>query len=381
MRRLAYICLGVLAWLGFAPAAAWAQTAEGTQVAADLRERVNQGTVTIISGGVAGTYIRIAADLASVLDKGYDLRVLPIIGKGSVQNITDILYLRGIDIGIVQSDVLAFIRSKRIHPTIEQRIRYITKLYNEEFHLLAGKDITTIEDLAGKKVNFGNEGSGTYMTAATVFDTLKIQVEPTTFDYALAVEKIRTGEIAAMVYVAGKPTSLFASMERGEGLYFVSIPITPALLETYLPAEFGHADYPALIPDGEAVATIAVGAVMAVYNWPAGHERFQKVERFVKAFFENFDQFLRPPRHDKWQEVNLAASVPGWTRFKPADDWLKAQPVQRVAEADPELRAAFEAFLDFIKDPRSESAAAAVDRGDMQALFQQFLEWRERQGR
>ncbi len=116
-----------------------------------LRNRVNQGTVAIISGGVNGTYIRIASDLAAVLDKGDQLRILPIIGKGSVQNITDLLYLRGIDIGIVQSDVLSFIRKENLHPNIAQRIRYVTKLYNEEVHILAGKDIAQLADLAGKK--------------------------------------------------------------------------------------------------------------------------------------------------------------------------------------------------------------------------------------
>src|ERR1700740_1624785 len=81
-----------------------------------LRERTNAGTVGIISGGINGTYIRIAAELASVLDDGGTLRVLPIIGKGSLQNIADILFLKGVDIGIVQSDVLAYIKRERLYP-------------------------------------------------------------------------------------------------------------------------------------------------------------------------------------------------------------------------------------------------------------------------
>ena len=111
--------------------------------AADLRERMNKGTVGVISGGVDGTYVRIAGDLASVLDDEKDIRVLPMIGKGSIQNIRDILYLRGIDVGIVQSDVLAHLKRKRLHAAIETRIHYITKLYNEEFHLLAGPGISS----------------------------------------------------------------------------------------------------------------------------------------------------------------------------------------------------------------------------------------------
>ena len=50
------------------------------------RDLVNGGVVGLVSGGVTGTYIRIAADLADALDDGYQMRVLPIIGKGSVRN-------------------------------------------------------------------------------------------------------------------------------------------------------------------------------------------------------------------------------------------------------------------------------------------------------
>src|SRR5512132_4722154 len=146
------------------------QAADAAMQSTDaLRNKVNQATVAIISGGVNGTYIRIARDLAAVLDKGDQLRILPILGKGAVQNITDLLYLRGIDIGIVQSDVLSFIRKENLHPNIAQRLRYVTKLYNEEVHILAGKDIGQLSELADKKVNVDVAGSGTAMTASTLF--------------------------------------------------------------------------------------------------------------------------------------------------------------------------------------------------------------------
>ena len=66
----------------------------------------------------------------------------PFIGKGSLQNVADILFLRGIDVGIVQSDVLAYLKRKQIYPHIDQSIQYITKLYNEEVHVLARPEIT-----------------------------------------------------------------------------------------------------------------------------------------------------------------------------------------------------------------------------------------------
>jgi hypothetical protein len=151
---------------------------------------------------------------------------------------------------------------------------------------------------------------------------LGIAVERTSLDQALALEKLKTGEIPAIAYVAGKPTRLFRDLTENDGLHFLPVEASAELLETYLPSSLAHDDYAGLIPDGGSVGTVAVGAVMAVYNWPADNDRYRKVAHFAQSFFDRFEEFQRPPRHAKWREVNLAAQVPGWTRFSAADIWL-----------------------------------------------------------
>ncbi len=355
------ICLVIV------PSAALSQDNHSARVAA-----ANQGTVSIISGGIGGTYIRIATDLAAVLDNGEKLRILPIAGKGSMQNIHDILYLKGIDLGIVQSDVLAYIKRERLYPGIEKRLRYVTKLYNEEFHLVAREDITSIEQLAGQKVNFGNEGSGTHMTASTIFDSLNLNVQPTNFDQALALEKLKAGEIAAVAYVTGKPARAFADVRPQDGLRLVSIPYNEALQQNYLPSSFTEQDYAAMVPPGTEVETVAVGAVMAVFNWANGSRRYKKVERFIEAFFSQFADFQKSPRHKKWHEVNLAAKVPGWERFGAADVWLESN----AQVASVELESTFQQFLDNQSDTTTGAQLSASEREE---LFQQFLRWQENQ--
>jgi len=363
--------LGVLAGLLCFAAIA---TGAAAQQAESLRERINRGTVGIISGGIGGTYIRIATDLANVLDNGDDIRVLAIMGKGSVQNIDDILYLRGIDIGIVQSDVFTFVKRQRKHPNIDRRIRYITKLYNEEFHLLANGAIANVQDLAGKKVNFGVQGSGTHMTATIVFETLGIEVEPVSFDQALAVEKVKSGEIAATVYVAGKPATLFKDLVPGDPVRFLEIPLSDKILETYLPSRLSSEDYPNIIPDGQAVNTLAVGAVMAVYNWPPDHPRYKKVSRFIDAFFSRFEEFQKPPRHPKWREVSLTAVVPGWKRFSAANEWLR----RSATTGDGKVR---QVFQDFLKSQDPGVASQFASDEDKRKLFELFLLWQAKQPR
>ncbi len=305
-----------------------------TQEAANPVEEANKGTVGIISGGVDGTYIRVASDLAKVLDDGDDLRILAIRGKGSVQNISDILYLRGVDIGIVQSDVLEFSQRDGLHhPRITDLISYVTKLYNEEVHVLGRRDIANLADLEGRRVNVGIEGSGTEMTASIIFDKLGISVEETSFDLALAIEKLKAGKIDGLVYVTGKPTRAFAELAPDDPVHFVPIEFNPDLIETYLPSRLTSADYPDLIPAGEEVDTLAVGAVMAVYNWNEESYRYRKVSRFINAFFDRFSEFQEAPRHPKWQEVSLSAEVPGWNRFAPAQEWLAGKEEERAFEA------------------------------------------------
>ncbi len=334
------------------------------QTTADkLKTRINHGTIGIISGGVDGTYIRIAADLSAVLDNREELRILPVVGKGSVQNLTDLLYLRGIDVGIVQSDVLAYVKSDNSLPGIEKRIQYIAKLYNEEIHVLARSEVHALEDLRGKKVNFDVRGSGTFMTATVLFDSLKIKVEPVSFDQALALEKLRSGEIAALVYVAGKPARLFRDLKAEDNLHFVPIPLSAPLLQTYLPSQLTPQDYGFL---DAPVETIAVGAVMAVVSFPPNSERYHNLARFTDAFFDALPEFREPPRHPKWKEVHILAEIPGWTRFPPAEAWVKRQ------SQDAELRQSFTAFI----EQQAKAAGQTPSRELTNAIFEEFLRWK-----
>jgi uncharacterized protein len=332
---------------------------------ADERERANQNTVTVISGTPAGTYLAIAYDMSAVLDDGENLRVLAVAGKGSVQNVRDILNLRGIDMGIVQSDVMAHFRSD-IGPSIDQRLVYITKLYNEEMHLVVNAQIKDIKDLAGKKVNFAEVNSGTQFSSRAIFRLLGIQVEEVNMGQADALVKIRSGEIAGSVFIVGRPAAALAKLPKDQEMHLLPVPFTEALEEnSYLPAKLASQDYPGLIPEGEQIDTIAIAAVLAVYNWQANNDRHRRVSKFINALFEKFDEFQKPARHPKWKEVNLAAQVKGWNRFPVATEWLDASFARqdRPFTIDPALA-------------RQQAARAARgDPKDQERLFQQFMQW------
>ncbi len=337
-----------------------------------LAERTNRGLVEMITAA-DGASIQMAEDVASVLDDGATRRVLPVVGHGSVQNVLDLKALRGVDLAIVQSDVLEAAKQKKLVPGVET-INYIAKLHNEELHILARPEIARIEDLAGKKVDFGG---GAAITGAAVFDLLRIKVEALSDDHALALQKLKSGEVAAMAFVAAKPTPLFEVLRGGDGLHFLAIPLKPELASAYVPAQLTNEDYPRLIANDAPVDTIAVGMVMIVATLTPTTERYRNVVNFVDAFFTQFPRLQDAPRHPKWTEVNLTAELPGWKRFGPADTWLKRNVVAQAPTLDDkELREIFAKFLD---ERTRLSGGPAMSSQEKEQLFDQFRRWQNSQ--
>lgn len=338
----------------------------------EITDRLNQNTVSVISGTPAGTYLAVAYDMSAVLDDAENLRVLPIAGKGSVQNVRDILHLRGVDMGIVQSDVMGFFKQKgELGANIENRLVYITKLYNEEMHLVVNANIKDIKDLAGKKVSFDLNNSGTQFSSRIIFDLLGLKVEEVNMGLADALVKIKSGEIAAAAFVAGRPAAALSKLAKDPDLKLLPVPYTGALEESsYLPAKLSSQDYAALIPDGQSIETVAVGAVLAVYNWPRDSDRYRRVSRFVDSFFAKFPELQKPPRHPKWKEANLAADLKGWKRFPAAQELLDRTATASAASAPP-------APIDTALARRQVSKAAPGDAAEQERLFQQFLSWRK----
>jgi uncharacterized protein len=328
-------------------------------------EKANSGTVTVITAPVGGAFAAMGSDMVRVLDDGDNLRVLPIIGKGSVQNLVDIMVLRSVDMGFVVSDALEFARTEYDVPDIEQRVAYIVKLFNNDLHIIARKDVRTIRDLAGKKIM--SERNLGYFTVRTVFDRLNIAADVDfKTDDAGGLQKFLNGSADAWIVSAGKVAPIIRNIQNTEGkFHFVSVPYEKSLNAFYLPSVLTGAEYPNLVAPGEDVDTIASSTLLMVYNWPQGTERYNRVAKFVDALFSKIDQFREPSRHPKWRDTNLSTSVAGWRRFKAAEDWLSRHRVS-VDETAQQLE---------------NSSTADTSRAEEDALFSQFLKWQKGQGR
>jgi TRAP-type uncharacterized transport system substrate-binding protein len=343
----------------------------GTDAA--LKARKNNWTVGVAGGQLSGTYMTFANELAEVLDDGDNLRVLPIVTYGAASNLDDLLYLRNVDVAVTQADVFEYFRTQRKISNLEYRVNYIIRLPVSEMHVLARADITSIEDLRGKKVSFGPAGSASSLTGTIVFQRLGVKVEQALYDNPTALQKLKTGELSALVRVIGKPIDFFAKIPANSGLHFVPIPFSKTFADYYTVGELTNKEYPALVPAGQSVDTIAAPAVLAVFNWSKGNDRYRRIERFVEGLFTKWDKFREPPRHPKWRDVNLAATVPGWTRWSVAEDMLRR--IRPKDAVDPQV--ASSDFSAFLKD--KGPVAASFTPEQREALFREFLQWREKQ--
>ena len=335
---------------------------------AALRDKKNAWTVGIVGGLLSGTYMRFVDEMASVLNDGDNLRILPIVSYGAASNLDDLLYLRGVDAAVTQSDVFEYFRTERKTPNLERRVQYIIRLPLSELHILARNDVQSLEDLRGKKVNFGPAGTGASLTGTIVFQRLGINVEQVLIDQPTALQKLQSGQVDAIARVIPKPIDFFSTIPANAGLHLVNIPFTKTFEDLYTLGEFTKQGYPNLLQGQDRIDTIAVPAVLAVFNWPKNTDRYAKVSRFIEYLFTRWDTLQHPPYHPKWRDVNFAATVPGWTRFSVAEDML--QQIQAQQQQKQQQRTDFDTFV-------SRQPTMPVSDADREELFRKFLQWQQ----
>jgi TRAP-type uncharacterized transport system substrate-binding protein len=331
--------------------------------------RVNAWTIGVVGGMIEGAPIRFATDIQIALDDGDNMRILPIVSRGVKQNVIDLLYLKGVDAGVVYTDVFDEFRREGKIRNIDRRINYISHLFLSGVHVLVRPEIRELKDLEGKKFGFQGRGTGVSVTSAILFNRMGINVEPVFITNHQALEKMKTGEMHGLIYLVSKAHPSITSIDPKLGFHLLSIPYEK-FTDYYVPMTFENSDYPNLVKPDEKVEAIGVPAVLAVYNWPKNSDRFRKVERFIQYYFDRFDQLKKPPFQKEWKEINLAATVPGWTRY-----WLAEQMLQDPArKRQPPTAAAG------LPNATNTSSFDLNDPANRK-VFDEFLEWKRQNKR
>jgi TRAP-type uncharacterized transport system substrate-binding protein len=336
----------------------------------NMKEAVNAGIVGLAAGQLEGAPIRLATEMARVVDDGNTLHVLPFVTRGPAENIDALLYLRGVDLAIVNTDVLEQFAARA--PWSRNRIAYILNLFPSEVHVLVRPGIESLEDLKGLKVNFNTKGTAAAYSGPLIFDKLGIQVDKTFIPHQSAIEQMQSGDIAAVFFITSKPVDVFLKRRFADGFKFLPVPYDERVSDYYLPASLTHDDYPPLIHEGEEIQTISVPTALVAFNWAPNTDRYRRVTRLVDALFANIARLQAPGFDPKWQSVNLAAEVPSLPRFRAAQEWL-----DRTARA--EATASREAQPAPTPDPDAARRIIARETqaapAEQEHLVKEFLEW------
>ncbi len=332
------------------------------------RLKLNRETLILAANRPGTTYLAMAGDLAAAVGAEGRVRILPIASGGGTANLQDLLLLRGVDLAIVPANVLAHAKATNAHGgSLHQRLAYVAPLYSEEVHVVVGPEIASVADLRGRKIAIPPGDGSVRFTATDVFQRLGVAFEEVRMEADDAMREVRSGAIAAALVVAGKPVPLISTLPKDGRLRLLSLsfPSPPGQGEGYVPAVLLPDDYPALIPPGTIVETVAVGAVLMASK--ETDDAARRVARHAPVLLDAIARLAVSHRRSKWKDVNLGAVLPGWSRVPAADTWLARASAQR-REA---LQSQFDDFLQAQKQVKSSELTDPRKK----KLFDRFQAW------
>ena len=369
--------VSALLTVGIVAALSGRAAADELPTRAEARQ-VNDDTVGIVFH-YEDNYRRLAADMAERFDETHGVRVVPIIGLNHVQTIYDMLYMRGVDLGIVHSDVFEYMARIEGYDRVYQRINSLAEIATERVAVIAGEGYRTFEDLAGEKVNFGAPGKGGDITGSILFDAVGVEVERTRLDKLEALEQVKSGEIAAMVYLVKEPTEPFSVLSPADGVRLIGLPQDEELLAHYRKARLTSEDFPELIKGEGAVPSLQLSVIVAAYNWPASEvSRYEKAKRFATALVDGIDE-LKAGDEELWKDASIESVIPGVERLGMVDEVIderearaEREAAEAAAERLAELEAQQRALMARLEERLESGTADAEELGELETLIEQM---------
>jgi TRAP-type uncharacterized transport system substrate-binding protein len=325
-----------------------------------------QPPFNFLVGGDGYADDRLIVDLVTALERNR-LRLRLGRSQGPEQDLRTILHNPGIDVALVPTDAIESL-PRQARAGAREHLRYLFRAPGQRLHILARRDITTIHDLTGRKVNIGQPGSGSSLTARLIFDKLGIKAEFTSYDQFTASLRLRSNEVQAMVLLASDTSKDVLAFESDGDFHLVPVSFETLaspleeLIVHYAPSQFTGEEYPYLIDQGQQVETIAVNRVLGLRNWPEGSAHYERLAELSEAISNYlFDEFQKSAGN----RIDPAEQALGWKRFRPTEIRLA-----RRAQQTEEHRA-FEEFMG------TQGVCPLLDAPARERLFNAFLAWRK----
>ena len=293
-------------------------------------------------------YRRLIDDMGRALEDDMSIRLIPVIGVSHLQSVYDQLYLKGMDLSIIHSDVLEYLARTQNYERVFTHINAVGTLYREKIAVIAGSKYETMADLADQEVNFGFTGKGSDLAGTILFDTLDINVNPVRLEKFEAIEKVKSGELAATVFLLEDAPAQLKALSPEDNVTVLPVPNTEELLSVYSADSFDHSEFPQIIDEGDTLLTLSASVIIASYNWrDENNSRYKKLDRFVTALMANLDTLKTDEQFDDaWKTVSFDAEVPGVQRLPMVQAILDQQEAEAQRIADEKLAEELQLIVD-----------------------------------
>ena len=291
-------------------ASARADLADAFPAPAEAAE-ANERTLGIQVGRDARR-LDLVEDIEASLSLAAGLRLVPIVAANDVRAVYDLLYLDGVDLAIVRSDAIEYVRREAGLGGVRRLVHGVARLASEPIVVVARERLGGLDELAGLPVAFGRPGSGEFVTGTLLFDALGVEVEAVEGAGAEAFERVRSGELAAMVHLLDGPDPFGRAADGAPagGARVLALPRDRALAALYRPSMLRATDLPGLVAADAPVPTWSVDVSLVAYAWDAEHARATRVERFVEALVDRAEELGEDASEPEWRDVDLEPDTP-----------------------------------------------------------------------
>lgn len=296
--------------------------------------------VSIGTGAITGVYYPAGGAICRLVNRGrkeHGIRCSVESTGGSVANLNAIRN-GAIDFGVVQSDWqyhayngTGFFADQKAF----KELRSVLSLYSETFSLAVvdKSGIEKLDDIVGKKVNFGPQGSGVFATMEVLNEVKGWTKESfSAVTYLQPSEQPRAlcdGKIDVMVYVSGNPNGVLQEAAQTCKIKLISIDSeTVAKLIEKNPF-YVKSVIPGGMYAGNPGDTETFGVKASIVT--SDKQSSEAVYNITKAVMDNFDNFktLHPvfsslKKEEMIREGNSAPLHPGAERYFREAKLLKA---------------------------------------------------------
>ncbi len=243
-----------------------------------------------------------ARTLSKALDHEASLRILPVLGTGSIQALQDLTQFPNLDAALVTSDSLAYVKAQNLLGTEQQSFSFISAVKPLPVLLITKRNIANITALAGKRIATGPADSAGFATGELLLGAMEVPFMRVPLSQEAAIDALATGKADAAL-VLGTPQNINRLQQAD--YHFLPIVLPPELTAIYSKATLTSRDAPSLLADNKKIETVATELILAVNDASASPEQQNRLKQFEAQVFK---------QDEKATHLSVRTEVQGWAR-------------------------------------------------------------------